>query len=239
MATGEPEAVDVAEFDRFADEYLETHAKNIAVSGESPEYFARYKIDEIRRIWTRQGRPEPRVILDFGAGIGNSVPHFRRNFPKAEIIATDISERSLAIGQRRFEGMARFELYPGEGPIAPDGSVDLAFSACVFHHIEPSEHVGLLSRLRQTLAPGGAVIIFEHNPVNPVTQHIVATCEFDEHAVLIPAGALRQRHLDAGFSKVDIAYTGFFPGPLAGLRGLEPLMKHLPIGAQYYTLAHG
>ncbi len=95
------------------------------------------------------------------------------------------------------------------------------------------------SELRQTLAPGGALVIFEHNPVNPVTQHIVATCEFDENAVLIPAGILRHRQLDAGFARVEIAYTGFFPAALRALRPLEPVLKHLPIGAQYYTLAHG
>jgi hypothetical protein len=77
--------VDVAEFDRFADEYLETHAKNIAVSGESPEYFARYKIEEIRRVWSRRGRPNPRTILDFGAGIGNSVPHFHPGHRRASV----------------------------------------------------------------------------------------------------------------------------------------------------------
>jgi trans-aconitate methyltransferase len=231
--------MDVAEFDRFADEYLETHAKNIAVSGESPEYFARYKIEEIRRVWSRRGRPNPRTILDFGAGIGNSVPHFHRSFPDAGIIALDISDKSLAIAERRFSGMARFQLYGGEGPVAADGSVDLAFSACVFHHIDAGEHVDLFRRLRQTLSPDGALVIFEHNPINPVTQHIVATCEFDEHAVLIPAATLKRRLHEAGFAKVEIAYTGFFPGSLARLRGLEPAMKHLPIGAQYYALAHG
>ncbi len=231
--------MDIAEFDRFADEYLETHAKNIAISGESPEYFARYKIDEIHRVWGRRGRPDPRTVLDFGAGIGNSVPHFHRSFPAAEIIALDVSDKSLAIAERRFADMARFELYAGEGPVAPDGTIDLAFSACVFHHIDAGEHVGLFRRLRQALSPDGALVIFEHNPINPVTQHIVATCEFDEHAVLIPAGTLKRRLQEAGFAKVEIAYTGFFPGSLAGLRGLEPYMKHLPIGAQYYALAHG
>jgi SAM-dependent methyltransferase len=231
--------LDIAEFDRFADEYLETHARNIAVSGESPEYFARYKIDEIHRVWGRRGRPDPRTILDFGAGIGNSVPHFHRSFPDAGIIAMDVSDKSLAIAERRFTGMARFQLYDGQGPVAPDGTVDLAFSACVFHHIDAGEHVELLWRLRQALSPGGALVIFEHNPINPVTQHIVATCEFDEHAVLIPAGDLKRRLQEAGFAKVEIAYTGFFPGSLAALRGLEPYMKALPIGAQYYALAHG
>jgi SAM-dependent methyltransferase len=229
--------VDIAEFDRFADEYLEAHAKNLRVSGEQPEYFARYKIDEIRRVWDGRRWPAPRTILDFGAGIGNSTPHFHRAFPDAEIIALDVSERSLEIARRRHEGMARFELYDGESPPAADGSVDLAFSACVFHHIDADEHVGLLARLRRTLAPGGALVIFEHNPINPVTQHIVATCPFDENAVLLPAGVLRRRHLEAGFKRVEVHYTGFFPGALAGLRGLERYMTGLPIGAQYYTLA--
>jgi SAM-dependent methyltransferase len=231
--------LDTTEFDRFADEYLQTHAANVAISGEAPEYFARYKIDEIRRLWTRRGWAEPRAILDFGAGIGNSVPHFRRSFPGAEIIALDVSERSLAIGRRRFEGQARFEHYDGMGPPAPDGGIDLAFSACVFHHIDAGEHVELLRRLRRTLAPGGVLVVFEHNPINPVTQHIVATCPFDENAVLLRADVFRRRQLEAGFGKVEVAYTGFFPAALARLRGLEPYLKHLPIGAQYYTLAHG
>src|SRR5579872_1509758 len=229
--------MDVAEFDRFADEYLETHAKNIAVSGESPEYFARYKIDEVRRVWTARRRPEPRTVLDFGSGIGASIPHLHRNFPGARIIALDVSRRSLEIAEHRHPGLAQFTLYEGAGPPAPDASIDLAFSACVFHHIDADEHVGLLEGLRLALAPGGALVIFEHNPVNPVTQHIVATCPFDEHAVLIPAGVLRRRLLAAGFGRVEIAYTGFFPAALAGLRRLEPLMKALPVGAQYYAFA--
>jgi len=230
--------MDVAEFDRFADEYLATHAKNLAVSGESPEYFARYKIDEIKRVWRARGWPDPAAILDFGAGIGASVPHFRRNFPAAEIIATDVSPRSLEIAAHRHQGVARFELYGGSGPPAPAASIDLAFSACVFHHIEADEHVGLFSALRETLRPGGALVIFEHNPVNPVTQHIVATCPFDENAVLIPAGVLKRRLNAAGFGDVEIAYTGFFPASLKAFRPLEPAMTALPIGAQYYAVAH-
>jgi SAM-dependent methyltransferase len=230
--------LDIAEFDQVADEYLELHTKNLKISGESPEYFARYKIDEIRRIWSKRGWPEPRTILDFGAGIGNSAPHFRRNFPDADIVGTDVSELSLAIARQRFPGVARFELYDGLGPIAPEGSVDLAFSACVFHHIDGEEHVELLRRLRRTMTTGARLVIFEHNPINPVTQHIVATCPFDANAVLIGARTLRARMAEAGFARIETAFTGFFPGPLARLRPLEPLMKSLPVGAQYYVLAH-
>ena len=79
--------------------------------------------------------------------------------------------------------------------------------------------------------------IFEHNPINPVTRHIIATCPFDENAVLIPARELRRRQIQAGFQPVEIAYTAFFPGALAALRPLERYMSALPIGAQYYTWA--
>jgi hypothetical protein len=78
---------------------------------------------------------------------------------------------------------------------------------------------------------------FEHNPVNPVTRHIVATCPFDENAHLIAAPELRRRQARAGFSAVEVRYTGFFPGALAALRPLERLMTALPLGAQYYTFA--
>jgi hypothetical protein len=80
--------------------------------------------------------------------------------------------------------------------------------------------------------------IFEHNPVNPVTRYIVASCPFDENAVLIPAPVFAQRQREAGFRDIRTAFTGFFPGPLRALRPLERFMTPLPVGAQYYTLAH-
>jgi hypothetical protein len=50
---------------------------------------------------------------------------------------------------------------------------------------------------------------------------------------------LKRRQVEAGFGKIDVAYTGFFPGALAALRPLERFMTALPVGAQYYTLARG
>lgn len=230
--------MDVAEFDKFAEEYLAVHADNIKLSGEDPEYFARYKIEELRRRWTAAGRPEPRSALDFGTGIGNSIPHLAKAFPDAAITGLDVSQKSLAVAERRFGGLAQFTL--GEGLRMPfeDASFDLIFSACVFHHIDADEHRAIFSELRRLLRPGGLMAIFEHNPINPATRHIVATCPFDENAVLIRAKDLKRRQLDAGFSQVDVAYTAFFPGALRLLRPLEPHLAACPLGAQYYTLAH-
>ena len=226
-----------AEFDKFADEYLASHTINLRVTGEDPSYFARYKIEEVRRQWDRRGRAEPAAILDFGSGIGASVPHLAEAFPGAALTAFDVSEKSLAIAQHRFPGKAAFVHGDNLGALR-DARFDLAFAACVFHHIDEALHVDILRQLRGLLNPGGWLIVFEHNPVNPVTRHIVATCPFDENAVLLSAGALARRERAAGFAHVETRFTGFFPHALARLRPLEPWLSAIPLGAQYYTLAH-
>lgn len=229
--------MDVAEFDKFATEYLATHERNVRLSGEAPDYFARYKIDELARVWGRQRLPPPRTIVDFGSGIGSSLPHLRRAFPEARITALDVSAKSLAVAESRFPDMAQYVIHGGgDLPFAP-GSVDLIFSSCVFHHIPAAEHVEIFERLKRALSAGGRLAVFEHNPVNPVTRYIVSTCPFDENAVLIPARVLRTRQRAAGFGVVSVAYTGFFPAALRSLRGSEPYLAWAPIGAQYYTLA--
>ena len=231
--------MDIAEFDRFADEYTATHADNIRLSGEDPAYFARYKIEEVRRRWDAARRPEPEAVLDFGTGIGNSLPHLKRLFPLARITGLDVSQKSLDVAGRRFPDVAQLVRYDGGGaaPLA-QASFDLVFSACVFHHIDHGEHTAIFAGLRRLLRPDGLLVVFEHNPVNPATRYIVATCPFDANAVLLPAPALQKSQTAAGFSKVEVAYTGFFPGALRALRPLERYMTALPIGAQYYTIAH-
>lgn len=231
--------MDVEEFDKFADEYLAVHSRNIAISGEGPEYFSRYKIDEVRRRWYGEKRAQPATILDFGTGIGSSLPFLASRFPAAAITGVDVSSRSLAIAEQRFAGTAKLVSYAGGADIPlPDKSFDLIFSACVFHHIASSEHAAIFTRLRALLKADGLMFIFEHNPLNPVTRYIVATCPFDENAVLMPAQRLRQEQEQAGFKKVQVAYAGFFPGALRIFRPLERFMTALPIGAQYYTMAH-
>ena len=230
--------LDVAEFDRFADEYTATHAQNIRLSGEDPDYFARYKIEEVRRRWDADGRAEPAAVLDFGPGIGNSLPHLARLFPGSAITGVDVSQRSLQVAAHRFPGVARLVAYDGSAVPLEVASFDLIFSACVFHHIGPEEHPAVFAELHRLLRPGGLLVVFEHNPVNPVTRHIVATCPFDENAVLLPAASLKRSQAAAGFRGVEVAYTGFFPGALRALRPLERFIKGLPVGAQYYTVAH-
>jgi len=42
--------MNASEFDKFAEEYRSLHQANIAASGEAPEYFAEYKMKDLRRL---------------------------------------------------------------------------------------------------------------------------------------------------------------------------------------------
>lgn len=225
-----------AEFDGVAADYEAQHRASIRLSGEETGFFARYKAQDARAL-TRTAGIETARILDFGSGIGNSVEPLREAFPQAALTCLDVSEESLAVSRRWHGPGPDYRCYDGEALPADLGRFDLVFIACVFHHIPEADHVRLLAQLRGALAPGGMIVLFEHNPLNPLTRHAVASCPFDANAVLIRAGAMRNRFVAAGFAAPTIAYRLFFPGPLAALRPLERLLTSLPLGAQYRVTA--
>lgn len=230
--------MDAAEFDKFADEYRAIHARNIALSGESPDYFAEYKIRDILKVYrTISGDKLPPSILDFGGGVGTSIPFLRRYAPDASVACIDVSSKSLEIAKNRFGEEANFKLFDGATVPFPDGTFALALAACVFHHIDDREHVALLRELYRVLLPGGVVVIFEHNPYNPVTRYVVNTCPFDANARLISARTMKRTLISAGFPDAFAHYRLFFPAWFGALRPLERFLMWLPLGAQYYVAA--
>jgi len=224
------------EFDKFAEEYRSLHAANVRVSGETPEYFAEYKVLDASRVLTARGS-HARNVLDFGAGVGTSVPYFRHYLPDASLTCLDVSEKCLDIGRSRFPGQADFRAFDGTTIPFDAGTFDVAFAACVFHHVEVGDQARLLSELRRVLRPEGTLIIFEHNPLNPLTVHAVNTCPFDENAILLPAWTMTQRIRSAGFLRIERRFRIFFPHVFRALRPLERFLTWCPLGAQYSVFA--
>ena len=227
--------MDRTKFDRFADDYNQLHARNIAVSGENTEFFHEYKI-KILRCVVQERHMEPARILDFGAGIGNSIPFFRRYFPKTRLVNVDVSRRSLEIARARFPGEAEELEIEGQSIPAEENSFDVCFSACVFHHISHEEHRFWLGELLRVTRPGGMLAIFEHNPRNLLTVRAVNSCPFDSNAELIRAESLISKFGDSGWRNPQVNYHVFFPHALAGLRVFEPYLSGLPFGAQYSVI---
>jgi SAM-dependent methyltransferase len=224
-----------AEFDLLADEYHDQHKSNIAITGESPEYFAEYKIADLAKHIKALGLGA-KDLLDFGSGIGNSLPFLRKYFAEANLSCADVSPRSIEVARQRFPGPESYLLIDKRIPLS-DHSQDVVFSACVFHHIPHEEHLHWLTELLRVTRPGGVLAIYEHNPLNPLTVRAVNTCPLDVNAKLITAGTMCRRARLSGWNHARAEFKVFFPSSLGFLRPMERYMGWLPMGGQYRMIA--
>jgi SAM-dependent methyltransferase len=107
----------------------------------------------------------PRCIIDIGSGSGNSVLPLLKQFPHANIIASDISPNLLAILRGYFENdeatQARLGLLCVDASDAKfqTGSADLVVGAAILHHIVAPDKV--IAAAFDALKPGGWAVFFE------------------------------------------------------------------------------
>lgn len=217
------------EFDKFAPNYNET-IEGTPFLGKGHDYFSKYKVDITSGLLLNR----PRTILDFGCGIGNSLRYFLTEFPNAQVSGFDVSLESIAGARARFPEVKFYDPIDLE---SCDEKFDLIFAACVFHHIPPGEQKSEIDRISALLSEGGRLIVFEHNPYNPLTQYIVYRCPLDEDAILIPQWKMKCLMSTTSLSVIQSSYCYFFPDSLKLLRPFERRIGFLPIGGQYWVMA--
>jgi SAM-dependent methyltransferase len=215
-------------FDQYADEYVKLLDAQKRMFGGERSYFSEYKIKLLREMFpNRVGS-----ILDFGSGVGLSIPYIKQYFPEAQITATDISSGSLAHLAARFPDI----------DVTPDADVDfrrfdVILVITVLHHVAPKLRPALMERLVKMLGSGGRLCIFEHNPYNPLTRRMVSTCPFDSDAILLDRAESRSLITQSAKLRVSrTGYTLFVPHALRSLRFIEPALSWLPLGGQYYVV---
>ncbi len=195
---------------------------------DGSEFFIEQKCRALMRHLRRDGVRNPRLV-DVGCGQGTAMGILRR---EARVVGTDISVEMVrgATGRGPVAVQEPFAL-----PFA-DGAFDVAFSFCVYHHIEVSDHLRHLSEMFRVVAPGGRVYIFEHNPYNPVTQLVFNRAPIDRGCHMIAPRNLRALFQAAGFERVEQEYMLFFPQPVWKVTGrLEGALSWLPLGGQYFV----
>jgi SAM-dependent methyltransferase len=201
------------ELERLAGGFEDTHAASASV----------YKQRVIERLL---GKDFARPVLDFGCGTGNLTRLLTASFPIVH--GYDPSPDSVRLAEARSHGAAFFD-DPEALPRDHYGAVVLAN---VLSHVPPPNRPGLLRIVIDVLEKGGRAIVFEHNPLNPLTRRAFAIAPMEESTELLYPWHVKRLLKRAGLSKVDLDYIVFFPGPLAAARPIEPSLAWLPLGAQ-------
>jgi SAM-dependent methyltransferase len=221
-------------FDEYAENYDDVLNAAISASGETKEYFARG-----RMLWLAERLKRytvgARSVLDYGCGIGTSTRLFFDILRAESVLGVDVSPASIAVAARDHQS-SRADFMLVERHV-PDGSIGLAFSNGVFHHIPAPERLPAVEHVARSLRLGGLFAFWENNAWNPGARYCMWVNPFDQDAVPIspPAGARLLRR--AGLQVLETTSVFFFPRALNVMRPLEKHLCRLPLGAQYLILA--
>jgi SAM-dependent methyltransferase len=220
--------------DRFEDaapEYGALVQDSIAFSGQEHAYFVRRKAEALTSIARRHlGAPESLRVADIGCGVGEMEANLA--VPFGTIVGAEPSAESA------FAANGQTDLHPvncdGRSLPLADNSMDLTFTVNVLHHVDPPHRDAMIEEMVRITRPGGLVVAFEHNPLNPLTRMSVARCEFDEGVELLWARELRRRFRRAGLTEAERRYVLFTPFDVSWQHRVENYLGRLPLGAQHY-----
>ncbi len=231
------------EFDDYAAGYdagMDNPVK--ALLGESGDDFVAVKQRWLmHRFPALRGSGEPLRLLDYGCGIATLLRLLACAGAKARFAGTDISPGMLAeaerIWPRELQGP---ELRVQDGSITPfaPASFDLIVISAVLHHVPLADRSGVYAELHRLLAPGGSVVVFEHNPWNPVTRYVVARTPIDRNAILLPAPEVTAALRSTGFRQVETRGLMYLPPRFGAVAAaLDRHIGVIPFGAQYAVTA--
>ena len=193
-------------------------------------YYSQYKVNILKKYTPNN---QSLKILEYGCGIGRNLTYLQKNYPNSDIYGFDISEDSIKTAKKEnpkvifIEEDSFHNLY---------NFFDIVFVAGVYHHIPLKVRDKVTKNIHSLLKNDSLCIIFEHNPFNPVTRHMVNTCEFDADAILLKKKELIKLFIDNQFLLKKSQYTLFLPPRLKFLNFIEDTIGWLPLGGQYYIV---
>ena len=213
-------------FDDFSTNYEDKILKSFGNIDSNVSYYHSGKA----KIAKRELAFDPNKILDFGCGIGSMLKFLKENFKNSEFYAFDESLKSLEHIKLNYPDVnCLYDLNTIE-------KFDLIILSNVIHHVKSSERNNFFKKIYNLLDDNGKLLIFEHNPYNPITLRVVANCEFDIDAELIKKKNLIKLCNENNFQLQKSGYIHFFPSKLKFFFNLERYLKWFFLGAQYFCI---
>ncbi len=220
-------------FGYYKETYRQEIQKSIAFIGQDLAFFTEAKVKKLLELVRRSlGDPSKLNILDVGCGVGLTDYYLTGHFKKVHGIDVDrgVVEKAEALNPK-----AAYRYYAGKTLPYKDHSMDVTFAICVMHHVVPEGWDRFAEEMIRVTKKGGLVIVFEHNPLNPLTQVAVHRCELDDDAVLLGMGKVRRLFRKAVCRLTETGYLIFTPYRSPVFSALDRWLSWLPLGAQYYV----
>jgi SAM-dependent methyltransferase len=146
-------------------------------------------------------------VLDVGCGTGRFIDALPAGYDATGI---DVSEGMLS--RARLKGIEAVQAGADSIPF-DDGEFDLVTTFAVLHHlIEPELVRAALHEMARVARPGGAVLVWDHNPLNPYWRILMSRVPQDQgDERLVPAKEIVRGLREAGMGKVTLRRMTFTP----------------------------
>jgi len=232
-------------FDRVARDYERIHNRSLPPGVQSAD-FIRQRAERVSR-WIAAGfSGREFCCLDFGCGNGRMLKALAASRDlkllaeegRLRLFGFDPSAESVSEA-RTLAGADPIRLVSDLDELPADTRFDLVVSCHVFHHIPPAARTQTAGLIRSWMKPASRMVVWEHNPFNPLTRLLVKLCPFDGDARLLTLNATRSVFRQSGFRPVAHAYVNLFPPrwlDFAACAAVENTLGGLPVGAQYWAM---
>jgi len=186
------------------------------------------------------------ICVDLGCGTAETAEYFQDKF--MHIFCCDYSSGMLEYAGKKNLKNVTLKLCQSERLPFDSDSVDIVLMYGLIHHIDTGEKiVQTFNEAKRILKKGGIVVVYDFNPLNPVSRYIVKTCPIDSGVNLdgyrksvFPTtfylGELIEIMKSSGFMIGKREYLLFFPKFLSALLPLERALARIPFGGMYAIL---
>ena len=208
------------------------------------KYFVKVKsLHLLRKLKELYGDTKNLTCIDLGCGPAETTEYFQDSF--SHIFGCDYSPGMIEYANKKNLKNATFKLCQAQQLPFDTKSIDIVLMCGLIHHIDTAEKIKqTFKEVNRVLKKGGAVAIYDFNPLNPLSRHIVKTCSIDTGVnlngykkSLFPTTFFSWELIailnEAGFKVSKHEYLIYFPKILSILAPLERLLAKVPLGGMY------
>ncbi|MEK7989610.1 MAG: class I SAM-dependent methyltransferase [Thiotrichaceae bacterium] len=226
------------EFNTYKDDYSQQIEEQLSFAGQNHDFYTKVKVayllKQVQKVRSRLSETHLK-LLDVGCGHGIAHPFILEQDKEILLYGVDPADEVIEMARKN----VGIEYSSNDGITLPyaDDTFDVTFTICVMHHVPPTQWQAFLQEMYRVTRKSGELIIFEHNPYNPLTVRIVNNCPLDKNATLLKPKQIKSMMQDISLLEPTNDFILFFPFDFKVFRILEQGLKWLPIGAQYVVHA--